>query len=96
MVGGYEMNGSGVNDLVFLTYLGGSSSDGGNWLDVDASSIYIAGETFSSNFPTTAGAHDSTLAGSVDWIAAKLSNDGSMLEYSTYIGGTGAFAWIPV
>jgi uncharacterized protein (TIGR03437 family) len=42
------------NALVYSTYLGGSGSDSANYLAVDAiGAAYIAGETSSTNFPTS-------------------------------------------
>jgi len=81
------------SSLVYSTYLGGADQDGeaastDNIL-VDASgSAYITGSTLSSNFPTTAGAFDTTHNGGYDAFVSKLSPDGSSLIYSTFLGGT--------
>ena len=49
--------------LVFSTYLGGNGDDA-NGIAVDsAGNIYIAGDTESSNFPTTPGAYQTTFGG---------------------------------
>src|SRR5437899_453391 len=43
--------------LVYSTYLGGSGKEFGNGIAVDATGdVYIVGQTFSSDFPVTAGA----------------------------------------
>ena len=48
--------------LVYSTYLGGSGEDAGSGIAVDgAGSAYLTGYTFSTDFPTTAGAFDTTL-----------------------------------
>jgi len=80
--------------LVFSTYLGGSANDYGNGITLDASDdVFIVGQTFSTNFPTTAGAFqtrcspDSCASGDV--FVTELSSAGSNLIYSTYLGGTG-------
>jgi Beta-propeller repeat len=57
-----DATGSG---LVYSTYLGGSAADQGNGIAVDgAGSAYVTGFTDSTDFPTTAGAvqttHDSS------------------------------------
>ena len=47
--------------LVYATYFGGSDSDGGAGLVVDAAgNAYVAGSTSSPDFPTTAGVYDRT------------------------------------
>jgi hypothetical protein len=77
--------------LVYSTYLGGDTdSDGGEDIAVDASgSAYVAGDTFSSDFPTTDGAFDPTFNGGiVDAFVTKLNASGSALAYSTFLGGT--------
>ena len=51
-------------------------------------SAYITGYTASSNFPTTAGAYQATLVGSVSAFVSKLNATGSGLVYSTYLGGS--------
>ena len=56
-----DATGSG---LVYSTYLGGNSSDIGYGIAVDgAGSAYVTGGTLSTNFPTTAGAAQTTYAG---------------------------------
>jgi hypothetical protein len=75
--------------LVYATYIGGSQSDYPEGIAVDvAGNAYVAGYTFSSNFPTTAGAYDPTHNGSTDAFVFKLSPAGNSLLYSSYIGGT--------
>ncbi|MDM8530340.1 SBBP repeat-containing protein, partial [Anaerolineales bacterium HSG25] len=75
--------------LSYSTYLGGSGFDEGYDIAVDGSgNVYITGETASTNFPTTVGAHDETyLGGSSDAFVTKLNTTGSALSYSTYLGG---------
>src|SRR5207244_10848019 len=50
---------------------------------------YVPGDTRSGDFPTTAGAYDTSLAdGFDDAFVAKLNAAGSTLAYSTYLGGS--------
>jgi hypothetical protein len=78
------------SSLVYSTFLGGTSSDVGKGIVVDGDgSAYISGSTFSSDFPTTAGAFDTNSNGGYDAFVTKLSADGSALSYSTYLGGIG-------
>jgi hypothetical protein len=79
--------------VAYSTYLGGSGSDGGSGVVVDASGdAFVTGTTDSLNFPTTAGAFQTTYGGSGlyggDAFVAKLNISGSALLYSTYLGGS--------
>ena len=49
---------------------------------------YVVGTTFSTNFPTTAGAYDTSFGGYSDVFVTKLDPTGSSLVYSTYLGGS--------
>jgi hypothetical protein len=87
------LNASG-SALLYSTFLGGSSDDQAGAIAVDREGVaYVTGMTFSSDFPTTAGAFDNTLGGfgltAADAFVTKLNTSGSALEYSTYLGGTG-------
>jgi uncharacterized protein (TIGR03437 family) len=76
--------------IVYATYLGGAGADAGLGIAVDsAGSAYVLGSTNSQNFPVTAGALQTRLAGGSDVFVAKLSPDGSTLVYATYLGGAG-------
>ena len=75
--------------LLYSTFLGGNSDDGGIGIAVDGSgNAYITGEALSTNFPTTMGAFQSTLgSGSGNAFVTKLNASGSALVYSTFLGG---------
>lgn len=85
------------------TYLGGSATDGlntgslspnygdgnrGEVLTAANGSIYIASSSSSANFPVSAGALQTSLAGMQDGVVCKLDSSLSVLQYSTYLGGT--------
>lgn len=74
--------------LDFSTYLGGSGDDWAWALYTTADSLFVAGATASSDFPTTAGAIATTLHGELDAALVQLSPDGSHLHYGTYLGGS--------
>jgi hypothetical protein len=83
---------------IYSTYLGGKTNDEPYWsasIVVDHEGYaYVAGTTWSSDFPTTPGAFQTTLKGEEDAFVTKLNRDGSGLVYSTYLGGstfTGAY-----
>jgi hypothetical protein len=83
-----ELN-PGGSALLYSTYLGGSSSDYAVCLAVDSSgNAYVSGFARSANFPTTAGAFQTALAGSQNAFVTELNPGGSALVYSTYFGGS--------
>ena len=58
-----KLNATG-SGLVYSTYLGGSDVELGNGIAVDvAGSAYVTGFTTSTDFPTTAGAAQTTFGG---------------------------------
>ena len=74
--------------FLFSGFLGGSANEIGFATAVDASGMYVTGETTSADFPTTIGP-DLTFNAGTDAFVAKLSTDGSALVYVGYIGGSG-------
>ena len=81
-----KLNPTGTG-LVYSTYLGGSGSDSGNGIAIDASGTYVTGSTTSNNFPVV-NAFQSLLAGGQDGFVTKLNSTGSVISYSTYLGGS--------
>lgn len=81
-----------IDPILGSTYLGGSAVDGTNEVAVAIDSngkIFVAGETQSSNFPTTSGVYDETYnTGFNDAVISRFSSDLTTLEASTFIGGT--------
>ncbi len=77
---------TGTN-LIFSTYLGGGDFEDGQAVDVaDDGTIFVAGKTRSSDFPTSVNAYDVAANGSHDVFVAHLSADGTNLLFSTYLG----------
>ncbi len=74
--------------LVYSTLSGGALRDEGLGITVRAGRAYVAGFTQSSNFPTTAGAFDTTLGGLADGFVMRVGPQGFNFEYSTLIGGS--------
>ena len=76
--------------LIYSTFLGGDRSDWGEKIAVDRQdNAYIAGGTYSQNFPTTEGAYDRSFndqSDHSDIFFSKLNSQGS-LTYSTFLGG---------
>ncbi len=84
-----------VSALIYATYLGGSISESGTGIAVDAAgNAYVTGLTKSRDFPTTAGAFqpachtDSAGFCEEDAFVVKLNSTGSALNYATYLGGS--------
>jgi hypothetical protein len=76
--------------LVYATFLGGSSHEVVKAIQVDsAGNAYVAGTTFSSNFPVTSGAFQTTNKDDHTVFLAKLNGTGSALDFATLLGGTG-------
>lgn len=79
--------------LEYATYVGGTAQD----VPVDVVALsnsvaLVAGTTYSSSFPTTAGASDTTFGGTTEAYLARIdtSQTGSaQLVYSSFLGGTG-------
>lgn len=90
-----EFNNSGTN-LIFARYLGGIGYDEGLGIALEPScqsncNSYVAGLTWSTDFPTTSGAFQTTFGGYDDGFVTKLNASGSIV-YSTYLGDAGADA----
>ncbi|HEX3747704.1 MAG TPA: SBBP repeat-containing protein [Bryobacteraceae bacterium] len=84
-----KLNSSG--GVLFSTYMGGSGVDVGNAIALDPSgAIYVAGYTYSDDFPVLTGAVQTALSGACDAFLFKLSPMGDALLYATYLGGTAA------
>lgn len=76
------------SELVYSTYLGGSTVDAGTGIAVDDNSqVYISGGTESDNFPTV-NAVQPNYAGLSDIFITKINSSGSALIFSTYLGGS--------
>jgi hypothetical protein len=77
------------SSLIYSTCIGGTNSDYSWDIALDSSAnAYIAGWTWSTDFPTVTPTQASN-AGSTDDFVTKLSAVGSTLIYSTYLGGSG-------
>jgi hypothetical protein len=80
---------SSGGSLAYSSYLGGSWSDSAFGIAVDGTGgVYVTGSTVSADFPTTAGAFDSTWNDGSDVFVTKIVPSGAELDYSTYLGGT--------
>lgn len=75
--------------LAYSTYLGGNGEDFGNGIAIDSiGRAYVTGSTLSSNFPVEKPIQPN-LRGEANAFVTTLSVDGTMLVFSTYLGGSG-------
>jgi len=83
-----------AGNILFSTYLGGTQDEHAGAVAVDSSSVYIAGGTFSTNFPTVSP-YQGANAGGQDAFVTRIALSGSPIFYSTYLGGSGGAAGNP-
>ena len=87
-------------ELLYCTYLGGTGTDVGQGIGLDASgNAYVTGTTDSTDFPKASGTlqpYQSTPGGGIDAFVAKINNPATgtgstavTLTYSSYLGGSG-------
>ncbi len=78
-------------EISFSTYIGSGSNSFGFTASYDSDGALYAGSiTFGFDYPVTSGAYQIFFAsGVIDCGISKFSPDGSSLEYSTYLGGSG-------
>jgi len=81
----------GPGTLVYSTYLGGTALDQGFGIALDsAGNAYVIGITESTDFPLANALQGTFGGGSDDAFVAKLNATGSVLTFSTYLGGDGS------
>ena len=79
---------AGMNNLLWSSYLGGSSDDAVYSVDIDSQNrLFATGGTTSGDFPTTSNAWKSTFqGGTTDAFLTCIQADGSSLYGSTFYG----------
>jgi hypothetical protein len=77
------------SNLVYSTFLGGTSTEDGLSIVLDATgAAYVAGWTDSPDFPTTPGAiFPISPGGASDGFYAKIAADGASLQFASFLGG---------
>jgi hypothetical protein len=83
---------SPAGQMRWSTYLGGNAEDRPNGVDVDpAGNVYVAGRTWSTNFPLRNALYSTNPAGNAAYVTSYTS--AGVLRYSTYIGGQNGSSW---
>jgi hypothetical protein len=81
--------------LSFNTFVGGAGAEHSGGIAVDANgNSYLAGGTFSTNFPVATPIQPANRGGQ-DAFVTKINAAGSVFVYSTYLGGSGGSAGAP-
>jgi hypothetical protein len=85
-----KLNATG-SALIYSSFLGGSGTDEGNSIALDAGgNVYVTGTTTSvTNFPLVNALQRTYRGGARDAFIAKINAEGSALEFCTLLGGTG-------
>jgi hypothetical protein len=80
-----------LTQILQSTYLGGSDSDYADALAIHPATgdVYVAGVTYSKDFPQTAGGARGSSGGYSDAFVARLNSDLTQILQSTYLGGSG-------
>lgn len=82
----FKMN-PNLSSMIWSTFIGGSSTDNAYSIQFAPNGDpVVAGGTLSTNFPTTSGTYMTTAGGQGDGWVMKLSQNGSTINASTFIG----------
>jgi hypothetical protein len=81
--------------IVYSTYLGGTAADHIASIAINtAGNVYVAGFTFSSNFPIVQAVQP-TSGGNQDAFVTELTPTGVGIVFSTYLGGSSGYTGLP-
>jgi len=87
-VSGLDINGTNIE---YSTFLGGNADDKAEGIVIDdKGQLIVIGSTRSVNFPVTSGAYDENhndLGSNYDVFISRLDTTGTLLKYSTFLGG---------
>jgi hypothetical protein len=83
----FKIDVGGSGQLYKGTFVGGSKNEIGYEIRVKGFDLYVAGETYSLDFPNTTNAFDRTHNGGSDVFVFQMSVFLNGLDFSTYVGG---------
>lgn len=76
-----------LTQILWSAFLGGAGADASHTIKItEAGDVWVAGGSTSTDFPTTAGTYQTTLAGDADGWMAKLKADGSEVLVASFTG----------
>ncbi|MCC7011052.1 MAG: hypothetical protein IT454_00705 [Planctomycetes bacterium] len=79
-----------LGNVLGATYLGGSDLELPGSVAVFGNSVYVAGTTYSLDFPIVPGAPQTALNGFMDGFVVRYDNALGQLQGATYLGGSGS------
>lgn len=86
----FDLTRSGEDSLIASTYIGGTDYDVPRAIAFDpAGKLYIAGYTYSSDFPVTPNGNQLNYGGGSDAFVARVDMFAPRIEYGTFLGGAG-------
>jgi hypothetical protein len=90
-VAGFDPTVPGDGSLIYSTFLGGSTIEQGYGIaGAPDGTLWVVGQTYSPDFPVTGNADQGTRNGSADAFIAQIDpSKGGVLQYSSYLGGSG-------
>jgi len=74
--------------FAYRTYLGGAQGDTATAIAVVGGAAFVTGYTWSSGYPTSSGAYDTSHNGNADAFVTVLNSTGTALVFSTFLGST--------
>jgi hypothetical protein len=84
---------TGANSLIYLAFLGGSGTQSGGLIALDAAGdVAVTGTTTSSDYPVTGSSKPTnglTSGDANDVVISEINAAGNQLNFSTYFGGSG-------
>lgn len=89
-VAGFDPTQAGYNSLVYCTFLGGSGVEQGYGITAAPDgTLWVVGETYSTDFPMAGNPYQPNLNGSSDAFITQLNPVTGAQLYTTYLGGSG-------
>jgi hypothetical protein len=78
-----------LSTLISSTYIGGNSWEYAYNLEMGIDGyLFLSGNTYSSDYPTTYGSYDTVFNGAIDVFITKIDTDLINIPASTFVGGT--------